>query len=94
MLAHESRIELPPVPTDQSGFEVAAWAEPVLIDTYELEPPDHFPVFLDHRVYQGSSGRVYPLPFYERISSTKSRLCQPVEATLSRSSRSNTSRGV
>ena len=72
MLAHESRIELPPVPTDQSGFEVAAWAEPVLIDTYELEPPDHFPVFLDHRVYQGSSGRVYPLPFYERISSTKS----------------------
>lgn len=70
--APESRIELPPVPAAQSGFGVAAWAEPVVIDTYEPDPPDNFPVFLDNRVYQGSSGRVYPLPFYERTSPTKS----------------------
>ena len=39
---------------------VAAWAEPVLIDTYPLPDPDRNPLFLERRVYQGSSGRVYP----------------------------------
>lgn len=72
MRANESRIELPATPADQSGLAVAAWAEPVVIDTYEPDPPDHFPAYLDTRVYQGSSGRVYPLPFHERISPTKS----------------------
>ncbi|MET3807948.1 tetratricopeptide (TPR) repeat protein [Nakamurella sp. UYEF19] len=71
MLASESRIELPAIPADQAGLGVAAWAEPVVIDTYEPDPPDHFPAYLDTRVYQGSSGRVYPLPFHERISATK-----------------------
>ena len=28
-------------------------------------------MFLEKRVYQGSSGRVYPLPFTDRISETK-----------------------
>ncbi len=36
--------------------------------TYEPMPPDKNPMFLENRVYQGSSGRVYPLPFYNRIS--------------------------
>ena len=49
--------------------EAIAWSEPVKIRTYEPEPPADFPMYLDHRVYQGSSGRVYPLPFIERISS-------------------------
>src|ERR1700681_2660291 len=31
-------------------------------------PPDKNPMFLEKRVYQGSSGRVYPLPFTDRIS--------------------------
>jgi tetratricopeptide (TPR) repeat protein len=38
--------------------------------TYEPLPPDKNPMFLENRVYQGSSGRVYPLPFYNRISET------------------------
>lgn len=47
-----------------------AWAEPVDILTYAPMPPDKNPMFLENRVYQGSSGRVYPLPFIDRISTT------------------------
>lgn len=46
-----------------------AWYEPVEIATYEPNAPSTFPMYLDQRVYQGSSGRVYPLPFTERIES-------------------------
>ncbi|HEY0945635.1 MAG TPA: DUF5107 domain-containing protein [Opitutaceae bacterium] len=42
--------------------------EPVVLPTYHPQPPDRNPMFLDARVYQGSSGRVYPLPFYDRIA--------------------------
>src|SRR3954470_15339434 len=66
-----SRIELPPAPEDRRGETVAAWREDVVIDTYAPAPPDAYPAFLESRVYQGSSGRVYPLPFYERIAETK-----------------------
>ncbi len=66
-----SRIVLPSVPEEQRGHAVAAWRESVVIDTYEPAEPDRYPAFLDARVYQGSSGRVYPLPFYERIDETK-----------------------
>ncbi len=47
-----------------------AWSQPIAIDTYEPVEPSTYPMYLDHRVYQGSSGRVYPLPFYERIESS------------------------
>ncbi|OLT07345.1 hypothetical protein BJF90_14635 [Pseudonocardia sp. CNS-004] len=47
---------------------MAAWREPVTIDSYLPERPDRYPAYLDRRVYQGSSGRVYPLPFHDRIS--------------------------
>ncbi|WP_420367662.1 DUF5107 domain-containing protein [Curtobacterium sp. L1-20] len=71
MLNEESRLHLPPIPADQDGLAVAAWSEPLVIDTYEPLEPDRFPQFLDRRVYQGSSGRVFPLPFHERIAPTK-----------------------
>jgi tetratricopeptide (TPR) repeat protein len=47
---------------------VRAWREAVAIPTYEPAPPDRNPMFLEKRVYQGSSGRVYPLPFFDRIA--------------------------
>jgi tetratricopeptide (TPR) repeat protein len=47
---------------------VAAWSEPVTIDTYPLPAPDHNPLFLEQRVYQGSSGRVYPNLVTDRVS--------------------------
>ena len=63
-----SRITLPPVPAEFAADAVAAWSEPVEIDSYLPAEPDAYPAYLDSRVYQGSSGRVYPLPFHERIS--------------------------
>src|ERR1700719_2684563 len=51
---------------------VEVWNESVLIPTYEPYAPLRQPMFLDKRVYQGSSGKVYPLPFTDRVSTTKS----------------------
>ena len=56
--------------TDAQAVEV--WNESVLIPTYEPYAPLRHPMFLDKRVYQGSSGKVYPLPFTDRVSTTKS----------------------
>jgi hypothetical protein len=61
------RLKLPDAPADQTG-PVKVWAEAVMIPTYRPLPPDKNPMFLEKRVYQGSSGRVYPLPFTDRIS--------------------------
>lgn len=44
------------------------WSEQIILPTYLPERPDRFPAYLDRRVYQGSSGRVFPLPFHDRIS--------------------------
>ncbi|MGH7941830.1 MAG: DUF5107 domain-containing protein, partial [Limisphaerales bacterium] len=41
--------------------------EEIVIPTYMPAPPDKNPMFLEKRVYQGSSGRVYPLPVTDRI---------------------------
>jgi len=50
---------------------VLAWEESVTIPTYPAQPADRNPMFLDKRVYQGSSGKVYPNPFTDRISDEK-----------------------
>ncbi|HEY3548864.1 MAG TPA: DUF5107 domain-containing protein, partial [Propionicimonas sp.] len=71
MLTDETRLELPERPAALAARAVAAWREPVVVDTYLPDPPDRYPAYLDRRVYQGSSGRIYPLPFHERISPTK-----------------------
>jgi len=67
-------IDLPQAPDDQQrildGGGVACWSTDVEILTYEPAEPDAFPMFFDHRVYQGSDGKVYPLPFVDRIEST------------------------
>lgn len=58
---------LPEAPREQHG-PVKAWEQDVEILTYAPGVPERNPMFLDKRVYQGSSGRVYPLPFIDRIS--------------------------
>jgi len=45
--------------------------EKVNIPTYEPQAPDKNPMFLERRVYQGSSGRVYPIPCVERFADRK-----------------------
>ena len=47
---------------------VKAWRETVVIPTYEIGAPEKNPIFLEKRVYQGSSGVVYPYPVIESIS--------------------------
>src|SRR4051812_23683953 len=64
-----TRFPLPEAPSSQSG-PVKAWCAPVTIPTYEPAPPDKNPSFVEHRVYQGSSGRVYPLPCIDRVTTT------------------------
>ena len=49
---------------------VKAWREDVVIPTYEEGAPDKNPMYLENRVYQGSSGVVYPYPVIENISDT------------------------
>ena len=50
--------------------EVKIWEE-VLIPTYEVGKPDKHPMFLEKRVYQGSSGKIYPYPTTETICHEK-----------------------
>ena len=50
---------------------VIAWREIVTIPTYEVGKPEKNPIFLEKRVYQGSSGTVYPYPVIEKISDEK-----------------------
>ncbi len=50
-----------------STMQVRAWSESVSIPTYGVGAPDRNPMFLEKRVYQGSSGAVYPLPVIDRI---------------------------
>ncbi|MBT2515979.1 DUF5107 domain-containing protein [Streptomyces sp. ISL-90] len=68
-----ARFTLPDAPTEQQreldrGGAIV-WEQPVELATYAPGEPSRYPMFLDRRVYQGSSGRVYPLPFIDRIAS-------------------------
>ena len=49
----------------------SAWYEKVTIPTYGIGKPEKNPMFLENRVYQGSSGVVYPHPVIEKILDTK-----------------------
>jgi len=51
--------------------EVKIWVQKVTIPTYKVGEPNKNPMFLEKRVYQGSSGRVYPYPVIDRIYDDK-----------------------
>jgi len=65
------QFSLPPAPASETGL-VKVWSEPVTIPTYLPDPAEPLPMFLENRVYQGSSGKVYPLSVIERIASEPS----------------------
>ena len=74
MSAHQTSLSpakrwliLPDAPASLAGA-VKVWSQPVAMLTYMPEAPTANPMFLEKRVYQGSSGRVYPLPFIDRIA--------------------------
>lgn len=51
--------------------QVKVWVEDVIIPTYPIGKPEKNPMFLEKRVYQGSSGVVYPHPVIEKIYDEK-----------------------
>jgi len=50
---------------------VNVWEELVTIPTYGIGKPDKNPMFFEKRIYQGSSGVVYPNPVIEKIYDEK-----------------------
>ena len=50
---------------------VHVWEETIILPTYPVYPPEKAPLFLENRAYQGSTGKVYPLPVTEKISDQK-----------------------
>lgn len=53
------------------AHQVEVWSELVMIPTYGIGKPDKNPMFLEKRVYQGSSGKVYPFPVVDKIYDEK-----------------------
>ncbi|MDX9882298.1 MAG: DUF5107 domain-containing protein [Prolixibacteraceae bacterium] len=58
-------------PPSEGKGEASAWYEKVTIPTYGIGKPEKNPMFLEKRVYQGSSGVVYPHPVIEKILDEK-----------------------
>ena len=56
---------------EHRAHQVELWEEQVVIPTYGCGKPDKNPMFLEKRVYQGSSGKVYPLPVIDKIFDEK-----------------------
>lgn len=56
--------------TVESG-DVRVWSESIIIPTYEIGEEEKHPMFLERRVYQGSSGVVYPYTVVEKVSDNK-----------------------
>ncbi|MGJ6980155.1 DUF5107 domain-containing protein [Aestuariimicrobium soli] len=61
-------VGLPTRPDDLAADRVAVWEQPLTLPTYHPDSPSAHPEFLGNRVYQGSSGAVYPMPLYESIA--------------------------
>ena len=61
------KLQLPEAPASERGL-VKVWEQPVVMRTWDPAEPDRNPMFLEKRVYQGSSGRVYPMPVIDRIA--------------------------
>lgn len=52
-------------------YDVKICEEDMVIPTYEVGEPNKNPIFSEKRVYQGSSGKVYPYPVIEKIYDEK-----------------------
>ncbi|MGN6178697.1 MAG: DUF5107 domain-containing protein [Mucilaginibacter sp.] len=52
-------------------MQVKIWQETISLPTYRTGAPDKNPMFFENRVYQGSSGVVYPNPVIEKIEDEK-----------------------
>ncbi|MBI2512780.1 MAG: DUF5107 domain-containing protein [Opitutae bacterium] len=48
-------------------MSVIARLESLTLPTYPVGQPEKNPVFFERRVYQGSNGKVYPVPFVDKV---------------------------
>src|SRR5260370_30394340 len=55
----------------EAVFQVRVWEEERELPTYGVGEPEKNPMFLEKRVYQGSSGKVYPYPVIDKIQDEK-----------------------
>lgn len=53
--------------------KASVWEETIMIPTYPVGKEEKNPMFIEKRVYQGSSGKVYPYPTIETISDRKEK---------------------
>ena len=67
-LASPYRFE---VPEDQKNHSVKLWNQSIILPTYEVGEADKNPMFFEKRVYQGSNGKVYPLPYTDKVDDVK-----------------------
>lgn len=56
---------------DNVNHGVTITEKTITIPTYQTSKPEKNPLFIENRVYQGSSGKVYPFPVTEGVSSKK-----------------------
>ena len=68
MNVKHNKVTAPSLTGRAWGESVKAWREIVTIPTYEIGKAEKNPIFLEKRVYQGSSGVVYPYPVIESIA--------------------------
>jgi tetratricopeptide (TPR) repeat protein len=57
------------MPAPAAGVRI--WAERTTIPTYAVGVAERNPMFLEKRVYQGSSGAVYPHPVIDKVTDTR-----------------------
>ena len=55
----------------RNSERVAVSRTPEIIPTYEVGSPEKNPMFFEKRVYQGSSGKVYPLPLLTKFTTSQ-----------------------
>ena len=54
------------------NFQLKVKREKIAIKTYPVGEPEKNPMFFEKRVYQGSCGKVYPVPFIDKVYDTPS----------------------
>ncbi len=61
------RLSLSDAPAAETG-PVKVWRDTVVLPTFKPAAAEPHAMYFERRVYQGSSGKVYPLPFISRIA--------------------------
>ncbi|MEE4116512.1 MAG: DUF5107 domain-containing protein [Marinilabiliaceae bacterium] len=54
--------------------KVKAYSQDLVLPTYKAGKPEINPVFFEKRVFQGSSGKVYPLPIIDKVNNQKENI--------------------